>query len=103
MNSTTTCSYGLIVDVGSGGPVLYDVIAYDSTFDTWYAYDSALTSQQPLPSFGYSNSQCITQYATTSETPLIVRDDGTVVFGIALIVFLMCLSVFGLIFPSGRR
>lgn len=103
MNSTTTCNTTRVAVYGQDGYSFLSVSTSEFGDSFNVMNDTAFSYNTDYPGYAPLQTVCSTQYATTSETPLIVRDDGTVVFGIALIVFLMCLSVFGLIFPSGRR
>jgi len=65
--------------------------------------------------FQFASSTCITisddpatstvelSVESSPENPLVVQDSGSVIFGLALILFVICVAVFRLIFPSSRK
>lgn len=68
-----------------------------------------------LDYFQFASSTCITlsddpatstielSVESSAENPLIVQDSGSVIFGLALILFVVCVAVLGLVFPSKRK
>jgi len=89
--ATTTCAYS--------SPVQFDGTPPASSLDY----------------FAFASSTCITlsddpatsttefSFVPDPENPLFVQDSGSVVFGLALILFVVSVAVFRLIFPSSKR
>jgi len=89
--ATTTCAYS--------SPVQFDGTPPASSLDY----------------FAFASSTCITlsddpatsttefSFVPDPENPLFVQDSGSVVFGLALILFVLIFATLGLVFGSRRR
>lgn len=91
--STTTCSYS--------NPVMYDGLPPFSSDDWWQFASSTCITQTPY----VPTDPTVVEFdlGTTPENPLIVQDSGSVVFGLALILFVLVFAILGLVFGSRRR
>lgn len=88
--ATTTCGYY--------NPVQFDGSLPGSSLDYFqFASSTCLTiSDDP------ATSTIELDFQSSPEDPLIVQDSGSVIFGLALILFVVCVAVFRLVFPSKR-
>lgn len=103
MFSTTTCNTTRVAVYGQDGYSFLSVSTSEFGDSFNVMNDTAFQYNIDYPGYAPLQTVCSTHYATSSETPLVVRDDGSLVFGLGIVIFLMCLSVFGLIFPGRRK
>lgn len=75
--------------------------------------DGITPPSAPTDTFAFASSTCVAEYAESTttvefalgdsaENPLIVRDDGSIVFGLGILIFLALFVVLGILFPSGE-
>lgn len=89
--ATTTCAYS--------NPVQFDGTSPGSSLDFFdFASSTCITISDNV----VSSTTVVLDRGSSSENPLIIQDSGSLIFGVALILFVLTFAVLGSVFPSRK-